>query len=218
MSRLFHENHRTFQDQFDNRRIADRIEQIVAKTELGESEAAFIASRDMFFLSTVNGEGQPTVSYKGGDAGFVRVPDTKTIVFPSYDGNGMYLSMGNIALTRKVGMLFMDLETPHRLRVQGEATVSASDPLLEDYKDAELVVRVTVTDVWINCPRYVHTYKKLATSRYAPKANCDTPMAEWKRVDMLQDALPAKDVGRAAQAGGTITIEQWFQNASEGRG
>ena len=218
MSRLYQDNHRALQDQFDSRRIADRIEMIAAKTELDEQASGFISTRDMFFLSTINGVGQPTVSYKGGEPGFVRVLDPKTLVFPSYDGNGMYLSMGNIALTSLVGLLFIDFETPHRMRVQGEATISATDPLLKDYKDAELIVRVNVTGVWVNCPRYVHVYKKQAQSRYAPTAACETPMAEWKRIDMIQDALPAKDVGKADKAGGLITIDQWFKNASEGKG
>ena len=218
MSRLFGENHRALQDQFDTRRIADRIEMIAAKTELDDQATGFISSRDMFFLSTINAVGQPTVSYKGGEPGFVRVLDPKTIVFPSYDGNGMFLSMGNIALTSLVGLLFIDFETPHRVRVQGQATVSATDPLLADYKDAELIVRVAVTDTWVNCPRYIHTYKKAGQSRYAPSAACETPLAEWKRIDMLQDALPAKDIGRADKAGGLITIEDWFKNASEGKG
>ncbi len=218
MSRLFQDNHRALQDQFDTRRIADRIEMLAAKTELDEQSSGFIASRDMFFLSTVNSQGQPTVSYKGGEAGFVRVIDTKTIAFPSYDGNGMYLSMGNAALNGLVGLLFIDFETPHRLRVQGTASVSAQDPLMEEYKDAEMIVRVDVSDVWINCPRYVHSYKRVAQSRYAPTAACETPLAEWKRIDIIQDALPGKDIGRAEQAGGLITIDEWFKNAGEGRG
>jgi uncharacterized protein len=218
MSRLFGENHRTLQDQFDTRRIADRIEMIAAKTELDEQAAGFISSRDMFFLSTINAVGQPTVSYKGGEPGFVRMLDTKTIAFPSYDGNGMYLSMGNIQLTGLVGLLFIDFETPHRMRVQGLATASAADPLLATFKDAEMVVRVAVSDVWVNCPRYVHKMKKVEQSRYAPTAERETPMAEWKRIDMLQDVLPGKDVGKADKAGGTISIEQWMANVAEGRG
>ena len=218
MSRLYAQNHRALQDQFDTRRIADKVEQLAMKTELDEQAIGFIGSRDMFFLSSINAVGQPTVSYKGGEPGFVRVLDPHTIVFPSYDGNGMFLSMGNIALTSLVGLLFIDFETPFRMRVQGNATVSATDPLLKTYKDAELLVRVNITETWINCPRYVHNYKKVAQSRYAPTAACETPMAEWKRVDLLQADLPAKDIGQAEKAGGTITIDQWFQNVGEGKG
>lgn len=217
-SRLYGDNHRALQDQFDTRRIADKVEMLAMKPFLDEQAQGFVATRDMFFLSTINAQGQPTVSYKGGESGFVRVLDQNTIVFPSYDGNGMFLSMGNIALTSLVGLLFIDFETPFRLRVQGSATVSATDPLLSAYKDAELLVRINVTETWINCPRYIHTYKKVAQSRYAPTAACETPMAEWKRVDLLQADLPAKDVGQAEKAGGTITIDQWFQNVAEGKG
>ena len=51
----------------------------------------------MFFLSTIDHQGRPTVSYKGGDPGFVRVLDSKTVAFPCYDGNGMFYSMGKLA-------------------------------------------------------------------------------------------------------------------------
>ena len=218
MSRLFDDNHRALQDHFDSRKLADRIEQIAAKTEVDEMAAAFISSRDMFFLSTVNSNGQPTVSYKGGEAGFVRVLDAKTLVFPSYDGNGMYLSMGNISHNGQVGLLFIDFETPHRIRVQGQASACDKDPLMETYKDAEMVVRVTVSDVWQNCPRYIHKHKRLEQSRYAPTRGCETPLAEWKRIDLMQDVLPAKDAGRAEKAGGLITIEDWMGNVAKGEG
>ena len=59
--------------------------------------------------------------------------------------------MGNIGATNKIGMMFLDFETPNRLRVQGEATVSADDPMMSEYHEAELIVRVNVTDVIINC-------------------------------------------------------------------
>ena len=51
----------------------------------------------MFFLATADADGAPQCSYKGGEPGFVRVLDEHTIAFPSFDGNGMYLSLGNIA-------------------------------------------------------------------------------------------------------------------------
>jgi hypothetical protein len=218
MSRLYQDHHRALQDAFDTRRIADRIEAIAAKSEIGAAEAAFIGSRDMMFLSTVDPDGQPTVSYKGGAPGFVRVLDPATLAFPSYDGNGMYLSMGNLSATGRVGLLFVDFETPNRIRLQGRATISADDPLLATFPGAELVVRVAVTAVWPNCPRYVHTYRRVETSRYTPAVDATPPMAEWKRIDILQDALPAKDVGAAERAGGTIGIDTWMRNVAEGRG
>ena len=165
MSRLYGPNHRALQDRFDMRRLADNVEKRVLVTEITAEHKAFIESRDMFWLATIDHEGRPTVSYKGGEPGFVRVLDGKTLAFPCYDGNGMFYSMGNLVGNDKVGLLFLNFERPHRIRVQGIASVDDNDPLLADYAEAQLVVRVAVTEVFRNCPRYVHRYRKVAEIR-----------------------------------------------------
>ena len=73
MSRLYGPEHRALQDQFDSRPLADRIEMIGMKTEITDMEKGFIESRDMFYLTSVDDRGRPTVSYKGGVPGIVRV-------------------------------------------------------------------------------------------------------------------------------------------------
>ena len=216
MSNIYKDSHRSFQDQFDTRRMADLLEGGFIASELSNQDEAFIGSRDMFWLSTVDADGLPTVSYKGGDPGFVKIVDKTTIAFPIYNGNGMFYSAGNISASGKVGLLFMDFEKPIRLRVQGEATVSDSDPLLKEFNEAQLVVRVSVTHVFPNCPRYVHRMEKVSASRYVPRANVDTPLAGWKRIDILQDALPAEDHGRADKEGGQITVDEWFGKVASG--
>ncbi len=210
MAAFYGEAQRTLQDQFDTRRIADKIEAIAVKNEIDPMTQGFLESRNMFFLSTVDAHGCPTVSYKGGDAGFVRVLDAKTIAFPSYDGNGMYLSMGNMNANPNVGMLFIDFETPHRVRVQGRARVSSTDPLLATFKEAQMVVRVEITQVFQNCPRYIHKMQQVRPSRYVPRTDCETPVATWKRIDMLQGDIPKADLAKVAKAGPLITIEDWM--------
>ena len=118
MSALYEDSHRGLQRQFDTQRLADRIEQRLFRTALTDEDRAFIERLDLFFLATVNSRGEPSCSYKGGDPGFVRVLDSQTLAFPCYDGNGMYLSMGNVAANGRVGMLFIDLTSPKRLRVK----------------------------------------------------------------------------------------------------
>jgi len=218
MSRLFGEQHRQLQDQFDMRRLADAVESVTLKTEIGADDRAFIESRDMFFLATKDHEGRPTVSYKGGDPGFVRVLDPGTLAFPSYDGNGMFLSLGNIVRNSQVGLLFVNFENPNRIRVQGNASVSSDDPLMSEYHDADMIVRVRVTEVFPNCPRYVHRYQKVTPSRYVPRAACETPVAGWKRIDVIQEALPDRDAIKA-RAAGHITMEEWgeFAKANDPR-
>ncbi len=192
----FTDGQRLLQDQFDSRRIADRINQLLVADQLDADDAAFIESRDMFFVSTVDADGQPTCSYKGGAPGFVRVLDEGTIAFPAYDGNGMFLSLGNAVATAKVGLLFLDLEHPNRMRVHGEATVSADDPLLHTWPGAILVVRVAVTAVFPNCPRYIHRFQKVAESPFVPHEGVPQPIPGWKQADWACDALPAGDPAR----------------------
>lgn len=214
---LYGDTHRALQEQFDTSKIALLLEEMDTD-HVEDQHKAFIESRDMFWLATVDAQGRPQCQYKGGEPGFVRVIDPKTVVFPSYDGNGRYHSMGNINATSNIGMLFLDFETPNRLRLQGEASVSADDPLLGEYAEAELIVRIKVTDVIINCPRYIHKMKRVEQSRYVPSAGKKTPFAEWKRIDVVQDALPAKDHGKAAEAGGTLTMDEWVENLMKGNG
>ena len=210
MSEIYSDKHRVLQERFDTTRLADRVEELVVRPEVSDDQKHFIESRDMFFLTSVDHRGYPTCSYKGGAPGFVKVIDPKTIVFPSYNGNGMFLSMGNVMVSQKVGMLFIDFEHPHRVRVHGIAAIDKNDPLLAEFTGAELLVRVTVTETFINCPRYIHQYQRLQTSKYAPQAGCDAPPApQWKRIDALQDALPERERDLAKDLGGTITFEEY---------
>jgi len=218
MTELFGDEHRILQDTFETRKLADRMEEVIIQQEIGEQEQAFIESRPMFFLSSVDQNGQPTVSYKGGAPGFVKVVDSRTIAFPSYDGNGMFYSMGNIQETAKVGILFIDFETPHRIRFHGEASVSKNDPLMVEFNEAELVVRVKLTKMWINCPRYIHKYELKELSHYVPGQKEKTPLAGWKRVDLMQDVLPPKDLGRPEKEGGIISIDEWVEDVQNGEG
>src|SRR5688572_4034190 len=156
---MYHDGSRHLQERFDTRRMADVLQEVKVRDDISPSDQAFIEARDMFFLATADADGVPTCSYKGGDPGFVRVVDERTLAFPSYDGNGMYLSLGNVVANPEVGLLFIDLVEGNRVRVQGRATVHRDDPLLADHVGAQLMVRVHVTQVFPNCPRYIHRYQ-----------------------------------------------------------
>jgi hypothetical protein len=184
---------RGLQDQFDSRRIADRINDLLVHDHIDAGIAAFIEQRDMMFVASVDAEGQPTCSYKGGDPGFVRVLDEHTLAFPSYDGNGMFLTLGNAVQTQQVGLLFIDFAEPQRVRVHGRASVSADDELLGTWPGAQLVVRVEVTQVFPNCPRYVHRMDLVERSHFLPHAEEAPPVPDWKRAEWANDALPAGD-------------------------
>jgi uncharacterized protein len=198
--RVYHDGNRRLQERFDTRRLADRIEDRMIRDYMDEDDRAFIGARDMFFLATADEEGKPQSSYKGGEPGFVRVLDERTIAFAVYDGNGMYLSAGNALVNPQVGLLFIDFEGRKRMRLNGVASVADDDPLLAEYPGAQMVVRVRATEVFPNCPRYIHEYRLVSRSRFVPKAECETPVPQWKRGEWAHDVLaeddPATDPSR----------------------
>ena len=192
----FHEGNRKLQDQFDTRHLADRLDETVVKDHIDANDRAFIERMDMFFIATVDASGHANCSYKGGEPGFVRVLDAHTIAFPNFDGNGMYLSIGNVLATRQVGLLFIDFENRWRMRLNGEATIDAADPLMAEYPEAQFIVRVQAREVFPNCPRYIHKMKLVERSRFVPKDACETPVPSWKTGDWVADVLPRADAAR----------------------
>lgn len=198
MTSMFHEGSRALQDRYDTRKLADRIESRLVHDEIGEGDQRFIERVDMFFLATADAEGRPSCSYKGGAPGFVRVVDTRTIAFPNYDGNGMYLSMGNVAMNPNVGLLFLDFERGSRMRLNGTASIDEHDPLMAEYPEAQFVVRVRVREVFPNCPRYIHKLACVERSPFVPTAGSETPVPNWKRSEWARDELPANDPARDA--------------------
>ena len=190
MSVGYHSGSRSLQDRFDTRRIADRIDERLVLDTIGETERTFIEARDMFFLATADADGHPTCSYKGGDPGFVRVLDPRTLVFPSYDGNGMFRSLGNILVNPRVGLLFVDFEHPNRMRIQGTASLHDDDELLTAFEGAQLIVRVRAERIFPNCPRYIHKLELVEQSVYSPRPGHVPPTPEWKQMDVFRDYLP----------------------------
>lgn len=166
-SAFYGDTHRQLQDEHGTRPLADRLEEH-AHDVFEPSERDFVESLAMFFLSTVDGAGQPTVSYKGGAPGFVRVTGPGELAFPDYDGNGMFLSLGNITETARVGMLFIDFENPRRLRVHGIAKRIKDADFLDLYPGADCVVRVAASHIFINCGRYIHRRAGVDISPHVP--------------------------------------------------
>jgi predicted pyridoxine 5'-phosphate oxidase superfamily flavin-nucleotide-binding protein len=187
---LYHDHSRALQDRFDSRRIADRLAEKLLRAQFSEEDCAFIAQQSFFFLATADAEGAPDCSYKGGAAGFVRVVSPDTLAFPSYDGNGMFKSLGNIAANPGVGLLFIDFQDGKRLRVNGRAALDLDDPLKGDYPGAQAIVRVRAEHIFPNCPRYIHRLALTERSPYVPEAGRPAPVPGWKRNPAFKDYLP----------------------------
>ena len=190
---MYHEGMRSLQDVRETRPLADRLQQVTSRAAFTAEDRAFIESRSMVFVATADAQGQPECSYKGGMPGFIRVLDDRTLAFPDYDGNGMYRSWGNVVVNPAVALLFLDFETPKRLRVNGAAQIRADDPLLSEFPGAVFIIRVTASIIFPNCPRYIHRMQFVDYSPHAPCPDHVPPEPAWKTFDAFRDALPARD-------------------------
>lgn len=212
---MYGPTHRELQDRFGTTQLADAMEAVIVTPTITDDQKGFIESRDYFYLSTVDGDGWPTVSYKGGPVGVLHVEDEQTIVFPSYDGNGMYLSLGNLAADDRVGLLLIDFETPQRLRIQARATLDDTPERLARFPGAETVVVLAVEKVFPNCARYIHPHTRVETSPYVPATDGSQPVPSWKRIDAMQPVLRESDRA-AVEADGTISAEEYSQRLANG--
>jgi uncharacterized protein len=199
MESMYHDGQRRLQDEFDTRRLADRLQEKMVRDTLNPKQRAFIESADMFFLATADASGKPSCSYRGGSPGFVRVlDDLRTIALPNYDGDGMYVSWGNAIANPNVALLFIDFMKGWRLRIHGIASITANDALLADYAEAQFIIRITVREAFGNCPRYIHKYQLVERSSYVPRKGCATPVPDWKKQPDVREVLAKDDPARQA--------------------
>ncbi len=188
-STFFHPGNRRLQDEFDSRRISDRLASFT-RSAFTADDRAFIEGAIYFFIATADAEGRPDCSFKGGAPGFVRVTGASELAFPDYDGNGMFKSLGNLLVNPNVGLLFIAMHgRPQRLRVNGTARVSRDDPLLAHTVGAQLIVRVEARAIFPNCPRYIPKLELVEPSVYVPQSGQDPVEPVWKTFDVFKDVV-----------------------------
>src|SRR5712675_768976 len=189
-SHLYHDGNRRLQDQFDSRRISDRLEEKLARVQFTPGDKTFIEISPYFFLATADAQGRPDCSFKGGSPGFVRITGASELAFPDYDGNGMFKSLGNVLVNPNVGLLFIAMHgKPKRLRINGSARVSDADPLLKETVGAQMIVRVEARAIFPNCPRYIPDMQMTGPSIYTPQPKCDPPEPAWKGFETFKDVV-----------------------------
>ncbi len=190
---MFHAGNRELQDQFGSRALADRLEEKLRRDRFNDQDAAFVAAQGFFFLATADAQGRPDCSFKGGDPGFVRVLAPDLLVFPDYDGNGMFKSLGNLRANPHLGLLFITMgERPARLRINGIAEVVADDPILAAMAGAQLLVKVTPTDIFPNCPRYIPNLQIVTPSQDIPRPSEPSVEPKWKSMAEFADVTPPR--------------------------
>lgn len=191
-SMLYHDGNRALQDEFGSRRLADRLEQR-SRSEFTDDDKSYIESSIYFFIATADASGHPDCSFKGGAPGFVRVTGPSELAFPDYDGNGMFKSIGNLAVNPHVGLLFIAMHgNPKRLRINGEARIDRDDALLAEIVGAQMIVRIKVNVIFPNCPRYIPSLTLTEPSVYVPRAGVAPVEPAWKGYDAFKDLVPPR--------------------------
>ena len=190
---MYHSGNRELQDRFGSRALADRLVEHTHRTRFTDYDEKFIQGAAFFFLATADAEGRPDCSFKGGPAGFVRVVAPDRLVFPDYDGNGMFKSLGNIRVNPRVGLLFLRTgEKRGRLRVNGRAEISFDDPLIAQTAGAQALVLVTAEHIFPNCPRYIPRLEVMEESVYLPRDGCAPVEPAWKGFESFRDVVPPR--------------------------
>ena len=189
--RFYGDGARALQDTFDSRRLADTLAAVTVHDQLSDDDIELIRDQSTVWISTVDADGWPDISYKGGEVGFVEVVTPGELRIPIYDGNGMWRTLGNITDDGRVALLFVDTGRPWRMRVHGRATVSLEAHVVERHVGAQAVVIVNIGRIFPNCGRYIHQDGEI--SAFVPRADHTPPIPDWKRIDGLREALPARD-------------------------
>lgn len=190
---MYHSGNRELQARFDSTALADRLVEKLHRTTFTEADKQWIETLPCFFLATADAQGRPDCSFKGGAPGFARVMAPDLLVFPDYDGNGMFKSLGNVRVNPNVGLLFIAFqEAPKRLRVNGRAELVFDDPLLASFEGAQALVRVTPEHIFPNCPRYIPNFKTGESSAYVPCHGVERKEPAWKSFDDFRDVVPPR--------------------------
>jgi predicted pyridoxine 5'-phosphate oxidase superfamily flavin-nucleotide-binding protein len=190
---MYHAGNRELQDRFGARALADRLADKLWRDHFKDTDKTFIETVGFFFLATANSQGEPDCSFKGGAPGFVKVLAPDLLIFPDYDGNGMFKSLGNIRVNPSVGLLFIAMnEKPQRLRVNGHAVIVEHDLLMAEFPGSQLLIRMTPTDIFPNCPRYIPNLPGGAPSPYIPCAGAPPQEPAWKAFNDFKDVVPPR--------------------------
>jgi len=132
---------------------------------LTDEEIAFIASRDSFYLGSLNSDGWPYVQHRGGPPGFLRVLSPTQLGFADLKGNRQLLSTGNIDGNDRVALFLMDYPRRERLKILGHArVVDAREnpdlverliPAPELREEIERLFLIEVVSFDWNCPQHI---------------------------------------------------------------
>ncbi len=194
---FFHPGMRELQDRYEGRAVPDRLADNRMRTAFSDTDRAFIEAAPFFFLATSTAE-NTDCSFKGGEPGFVRIVGDNELIWPDYDGNRMYRSLGNITQNERVGLLFISFDGTQfdgsaRLRVNGRARIDESPDAIARMPGAKRAVHFVAEHIFTNCPRYIPNMGAGEASVYTPRDGYTPPDPAWKSRPFVKDIFDAEN-------------------------
>jgi uncharacterized protein len=194
------------QEKHGSRHLYERAERSDnAGDRLGEYEHEFIGDSDGFYMASTGETGWPYIQYRGGEKGFLRILDDKTLGFADLRGNKQYISTGNLQHDDRVALFFMDYAHQQRLKILGRAEVHEGDetalrllPRLvvpEEKTPAERAVLIHVEAFDWNCPQHItprYTVEELEASLGPIRRRLEALEEENTRLKIAQSATSGK--------------------------
>ena len=126
-------------------------------TELDAHAMRFIELAPFVVISSYGADGRADCSPRGGDAGFIKVVDARTLLIADSPGNNRLDTLENIVTTRQIGLLLMIPGVDETLRVNGTAELSTDEQERKRCEDSrrvpKLVIRITVQACYLHCAK-----------------------------------------------------------------
>jgi hypothetical protein len=129
----------------------------------------------------------------------------------------MFLSIGNISRAANIGMLSIESMATSLARLGGRAEIPSKDALRSHYGGARYLIRVTVSQLFVNYGRYIHTIQGRTLSPHVPNEFGRQPFSAWKRMDVVADSLNESDQRKVAAAGGPMPLVAYRSKESTDR-
>jgi predicted pyridoxine 5'-phosphate oxidase superfamily flavin-nucleotide-binding protein len=184
------------QTKHGSRHLYERVEKsAVLGDTLGADEQAFIRERDGFYMASVSETGWPYIQFRGGQKGFLRVLDERSIGFADLRGNTQYISVGNLQHDDRVALFLMDYARQGRLKILGRARIHEGDAdaaklvgslrVAGEKSPAERAIVIHVEAFDWNCPQHItprYTEEEMATMLEPIRRRLDALEAENKRL------------------------------------
>jgi predicted pyridoxine 5'-phosphate oxidase superfamily flavin-nucleotide-binding protein len=175
----FHRGERVIQERAGETAQADRNISALTDTVIDRART-FIGKQSMAVVASVNADGGVCASVLFGQPGFAHTDTGKSIVLamPAEERDETDAFWANVGLNPSIGMLFIELGSRRRYRVNGNlASIDAAG------------IEVGVVEAYPNCPKYIQRRNLRAVGRRGTSnASAQGSLIEGKIIGIVRHA------------------------------